>query len=198
MLIYVLKSWMMRIQVTMTVVKSVWAILSDKHNSNLSAEVWRTDYVVDDEFQYYWKEPKIDCAKDNPLDWWRMSENKLSIIAVIATIYLAVPATWASSEWIFSKGEHIISKKRRWLKPEKAGMLIWLSKLMRQRKGLKLQSNDDDQGTTYESDSKDTFLNQYYKNKTMYADGIQKWNRDKCKKVKTKWLLTLNIYVCLC
>jgi hypothetical protein len=67
----------------------------------------------------------------DPLQWWKNKEGQFPILAKLARVYLAVPATSAPSERVFSKANHIISKTRCRLDPAKAGRMIWLSSMIK-------------------------------------------------------------------
>lgn len=65
---------------------------------------------------------KLDLCK-----WWRDNETEFLILAILAKKYLAIQATSASSERIFSKAANIISQKRTRLGPSIAGKLLYVS-----------------------------------------------------------------------
>ncbi len=65
----------------------------------------------------------------DPLQRWKRKQDQFLILAKLARVYLAVPATSAPSERVFSKANHIISKTRCRLDPAKAGRMIWLSSM---------------------------------------------------------------------
>jgi hypothetical protein len=67
----------------------------------------------------------------DPLQWWKKKQDQLPILAKLARVYLAVPATSAPSERVFSKANHIISKTRCRLDPAKAGRMIWLASMLK-------------------------------------------------------------------
>jgi hypothetical protein len=67
----------------------------------------------------------------DPLQWWKKKQDQFPILAKLARVYLAVPATSAPSERVFSKANHIISKTRCRLDPAKAGRMIWLSSMIK-------------------------------------------------------------------
>ena len=50
--------------------------------------------------------------KNNPLDWWRENEHLFPNIARLAKSLLAIPATSASSERVFSVAGLVCSKNR--------------------------------------------------------------------------------------
>ena len=90
-----------------------------------------TDQILDAEITAY----KADkgqpmFGKDdgfyNPLEWWRIHFCKYPNIWKLASCILAVPATSASSERVFSAATNIVNKKRVRLKPETLDLLIFL------------------------------------------------------------------------
>ena len=60
----------------------------------------------------------------NILSWWKSHSNVLPILANIARSKLAIPASSAMSERVFSTGSNIVSKKRTSLKPNKVEQTI--------------------------------------------------------------------------
>lgn len=67
-----------------------------------------------------------DNGYNNPLDWWRIKENKYPNVWKLARCVLAIPATSAPSERVFSAAANIVNKKRVRLKPETVDLLIFL------------------------------------------------------------------------
>jgi len=90
-----------------------------------------TDQILDAEITAY----KADkgqpmFGKDdgfyNPLEWWRIHFCKYPNIWKLASCILAIPATSAPSERVFSAATNIVNKKRVRLKPETLDLLIFL------------------------------------------------------------------------
>lgn len=54
-----------------------------------------------------------DNGYNNPLDWWRIKENKYPNVWKLARCVLAIPATSAPSERVFSAAANIVNKKRK-------------------------------------------------------------------------------------
>lgn len=69
---------------------------------------------------------KADGGFNNPLDWWRVKHQQYPILAALALKVLAIPATSAPSERVFSVAGITISKERAKLDPANAGELIFL------------------------------------------------------------------------
>jgi hypothetical protein len=63
---------------------------------------------------------------NNPLDWWRVYHSKYPNMWRLASCILAIPATSAPSERVFSAAGNIVNKKRVRLKPETVDLLIFL------------------------------------------------------------------------
>ena len=62
----------------------------------------------------------------NPLDWWRKHQALFPVLARLARIYLAQPATSAPSKRIVSVASRIISAKRTSLGPDIAGKILYI------------------------------------------------------------------------
>ena len=67
-----------------------------------------------------------DNGYNYPLDWWRIKENKYPNVWKLARCVLAIPATLAPSERVFSAAANIVNKKRVRLKPETIDLLFFL------------------------------------------------------------------------
>ncbi len=70
---------------------------------------------------------RTDKVVNNPLLWWRDNALKFPTLAKLARMYLAIPATSAPSERIFSVASRVISKFRGGLDPQMAGMLLYVA-----------------------------------------------------------------------
>lgn len=87
--------------------------------------------VVDEELKGYeravgqrFKEP--NGPYNDPLEWWRRNQSKFPLLATLARMYLAVQATSAPSERVFSVASRVVSKLRANLDPRVAGQLQFL------------------------------------------------------------------------
>jgi hypothetical protein len=60
------------------------------------------------------------------LEWWRANNNKFPVLASLAQKYLAIPATSAPSERVFSVAGLTIAKDRARLDPANANELVFL------------------------------------------------------------------------
>ena len=64
----------------------------------------------------------------NPLKWWSAHEVYFPVISKFVSKYLCICASSSPSERVFSVSDHIVSKKRDALKPDKVNMLVFLAK----------------------------------------------------------------------
>ena len=82
--------------------------------------------TCEDEFEKY-----LTCLtpeyEENPLIWWKSNQMLYPTLAVLARKYLAVQATSAPSERIFSRASRIISNLRTSLDPDIAGKIFYVS-----------------------------------------------------------------------
>jgi len=62
----------------------------------------------------------------NPLDWWRVHQSDFPYLAKLSIRYLAIPATSAPSERVFSTAGLTISKERARLESSRANELVFL------------------------------------------------------------------------
>ena len=90
-----------------------------------------TDQILDAEITAYKADkgqPMFDKddGYNNPLEWWRIHSCKYPNIWKLASCILAIPATSAPSERVFSAATNIVNKKRVRLKPETLDLLIFL------------------------------------------------------------------------
>jgi hypothetical protein len=85
----------------------------------------RNNRTAAEEVGLYRKEPSI-LMKADPLQWWKDNEPRFPNLAKLARRVLAIPATSASSERIFSVSGNINSKKRARLDPEIVQDLTYL------------------------------------------------------------------------
>ena len=63
----------------------------------------------------------------DPLKWWQENETKFRTLAVLARKYLAIPATSAPSERVFSLAGSICNRRRASLTPEHLNALVFLN-----------------------------------------------------------------------
>eukprot|EP00731_Ephydatia_muelleri_P025579 Em0017g662a len=92
------------------------------HKDECPGEVIRSTHDhIEDEFLRYLKE-----AESDPMDWWRKHESYFPQVAKLARKYLAIPASTAPSERVFSTAKNILQKKRWSLLAERLGKCIFL------------------------------------------------------------------------
>ncbi|XP_060793315.1 zinc finger BED domain-containing protein 4-like isoform X2 [Neoarius graeffei] len=82
---------------------------------------------IEAELTSYLLGPEVDPDTD-PLDWWKRHEPNFSRLSRLARKYLAIPATSAPSERVFSVGGGIVTCNRACLKPDVVDRLIFLAK----------------------------------------------------------------------
>ena len=72
---------------------------------------------------------KVDSGYvwQDPLAWWKMNQVACPILAGLAKVYLAVQATSAPSERVFSIASRVISNRRTRLNPSLAGKMLFVS-----------------------------------------------------------------------
>ena len=63
----------------------------------------------------------------DPLTWWRENEARFSGLKRLARKYLAIPATSAPSERVFSLAGNICSRRRASLSPDHLDALVFLN-----------------------------------------------------------------------
>jgi hypothetical protein len=68
-----------------------------------------------------------DDGYTNPLHWWNTNAKIYPVLARLAKTYLAIPATSAPSERIFSRAGRILSMKRATLSPDIAQRMMMIS-----------------------------------------------------------------------
>ena len=84
-----------------------------------------TIMLCDTELHRYKCTPQISTKRD-PLKWWADNAMKFPILATLARKYLAIPATSASSERLWSIASQIITKTRTQLEGHIVADLIFL------------------------------------------------------------------------
>ena len=64
---------------------------------------------------------------NDPLSWWMQHKEQLPVLAKLAQIYLAVQASSAPSERVFSKASLLLSNRRSAMDPNFAGKMMFVS-----------------------------------------------------------------------
>ena len=76
------------------------------------------------ELQRY-KEVSTISATMDPLEWWKHNEKSYPILAELARIYLAIPASQATCERSFSTAKRICTDERTALTPQHLGKYVF-------------------------------------------------------------------------
>jgi len=69
---------------------------------------------------------KADGTFNDPLMWWKKNESSFTLLARLAHMFLAIPATSAPSERIWSRVSRILCLQRALLKPEVAQRIMFV------------------------------------------------------------------------
>nr|XP_054600178.1 E3 SUMO-protein ligase ZBED1-like [Nothobranchius furzeri] len=85
------------------------------------------DQAIACELQGYLQAGTLDTEED-PLGWWKLSQNLFPRLSILAKKYLCIPATSASSERVFSTGGNVVNCLRASLKPDHVNRLVFLAK----------------------------------------------------------------------
>lgn len=80
----------------------------------------------EEEYTQYIKESIISNKDFNPLDYWKQNAYRFPILSLLARRYLAIPATSAPIERVFSVSNNIITKSRNRLLPSTVKQLLLL------------------------------------------------------------------------
>lgn len=83
------------------------------------------DESVEEEVSRYMSGKNVEFSS-NPLQWWQAQSSNFPRLAVLAKEVLAVPATSAPAERVFSLSGLITDKRRCGLKPELVNALVFL------------------------------------------------------------------------
>ena len=75
------------------------------------------------EIKQYVKIAQVD-AKEDPLKWWADQATNFPFLSQVARRILAVPASSAPTERVFSKLARVNSKKRSSMKPSLSNALV--------------------------------------------------------------------------
>jgi len=83
------------------------------------------EFSFENEISLYKTKSKASFKTD-PLHWWALHEEEFPILSNFAKSYLAIPASQASSERMFSAAKDVISDKRCLLNSEILEPLVLL------------------------------------------------------------------------
>lgn len=81
---------------------------------------------IEEEVAEYLAAPQCQHFQSNPLTWWARNEKSFPRIAVLALRYLAIPASTAPSERVFSHAKLITDRKRHAILPERLHKQLFL------------------------------------------------------------------------
>jgi hypothetical protein len=109
--------------------------------------VSQSRYNIEPEWKRWMKEPTVGRDTDI-LKYWQSKQYQYPLIASIAKDHLAIPATSADSERVFSVGGDIITKKRNRLSPSTLRYLLCLRNW-----GIISQGDDEDSGEDADNES---------------------------------------------
>ena len=91
---------------------------------------------------------KADGTFNDPLMWWKKNESSFTLLARLARMFLAIPATSAPSERIWSRVSRILCLQRASLKPEVAQRIMFVKEnlhiLRKHYRALVLADRDND------------------------------------------------------
>lgn len=103
---------------------------SQANNSNNNNIQLSNNIDLQKELNDYLSAPRlsieIDNIRINPLQWWKDNQHRFPNIALLARKILAIPATSASSERLFSSAGLVITEKRNRLNPNTVESIIFL------------------------------------------------------------------------
>ncbi|PQM43529.1 hypothetical protein VC83_09656 [Pseudogymnoascus destructans] len=109
--------------------------------------VSQSHHDTEPEWKRWMKEPTVGRNTDI-LKYWQSKQFQYPLIASIAKDHLAIPATSADSERVFSVGGDIITKKRNRLSPSTLRYLLCLRNW-----GIISQGDDKDSGDDADNES---------------------------------------------
>lgn len=108
-----------------------------KEDDEVIGGVDNINHVCDEEIRRYVAAPSLDMRNkagnagvvvfNDPLEWWKNNQGVYPILARLAKDYLAVQATSAPSERIFSVASRIIGARRSRMGPDIAGKVLYVS-----------------------------------------------------------------------
>ncbi len=107
---------------------------NNNNNNDDDDEINTPEWRATAELGLYHNEPHLPIKKDdssfnNPLDWWRIKAQQFPLISKLALRLLAIPATSAPSERVFSAAGLTIANDRSSLDPTTANELVFLHEI---------------------------------------------------------------------
>ena len=89
-----------------------------------SVHVQEPDFL--EQWQKFQLEPQIPLTASDPLKWWNNNKHKFPLVARLARKYLAMQASAAASERVWSLAGNVETKKRMALTPEKLDKILFI------------------------------------------------------------------------
>ena len=81
--------------------------------------------IVKCQIEEYRKEPDLKI-KQNPLEWWRLKQQRYPVLCSLAKKYLAIEATSAAAERVFSQTNRITTNDRNRLTPGSVEKIMYV------------------------------------------------------------------------
>lgn len=123
-------------------VNKVWANFKPAPNADNVLEAEDTEFSVfnpfpkrmrndnADQLAMYLQQP-VEARSIDVLAYWKCNRSKWPQLTEMARVFLAIPATSASSERAFSAAEHVISPSRCSMKPPSVQSAVCLNSWMK-------------------------------------------------------------------
>lgn len=102
-----------------------WLELKKAEKSRSTTQVSDRERMAK-ELDNFLDEPN-ETENSDPFEWWRSNQFRYPTVAVVARLYLGIPATSVASERIFSKCSRVCSERRSVLSPAHVEQLVFLS-----------------------------------------------------------------------
>lgn len=96
--------------------------------------------------------------KADPLKWWKENQTKFPKLAVLARCILAIPASSAPSERVFSIAGHVLNKKRMSLSPMNMEQLVLLHESYEIEKKKRIAKSDKIDFVDRDDDDQSVYL----------------------------------------
>ena len=99
-----------------------------------------------------------DDATTDPLQWWKKWGSKFPNLAQLARRYLAMPATSAPVERLFSVAGLVATAKRNRLAPSTVSLLVFLHEALPISRGLEVDTMLKSLDQDHDSDDSDEVM----------------------------------------
>ena len=77
------------------------------------------------------------------MEYWKINNNRFPLLSILARCYLAIPATSAAIESVFSISNNIITKSRNRLEPSLVKEIILLKSWIKDFKELENEYSEE-------------------------------------------------------